>query len=153
MKEWPIYPSGKVIGLNKNIFKIIAESNFKRFKGPFTQAYYERDHKDEIVKRIFKEPQNFDLLYCKTKLTEAQIKAIIAGLASVGIPEDMVIHQDVAFYLGENETGFRIYDDRGCDVWSNNRRVLYPLYRKYKNWILDYNREQMDKIFVNWEQD
>lgn len=39
------------------------------------------------------------------------------------------------------------YDDRGLDVIASNVEVLRPLYEKYNEWILDYDRERIDKIF------
>lgn len=40
-----------------------------------------------------------------------------------------------------------MYDDRGCDVYSLDKESLLPLYHRYRNWILDYNRVQIDHIF------
>jgi hypothetical protein len=39
------------------------------------------------------------------------------------------------------------YDDRGMDVISVDRETLVPLYRKFGEWLLDYDREQMDVTF------
>jgi len=44
-------------------------------------------------------------------------------------------------------TLLHMYDDRGCDVYSLDKENLLPLYHKYRNWILDYNRIQIDHIF------
>lgn len=46
-----------------------------------------------------------------------------------------------------NSTLLHMYDDRGCDVYSLDKENLLPLYRKYRNWILDYNRIKIDHIF------
>ncbi|MEN2766096.1 DUF3885 domain-containing protein [Ornithinibacillus xuwenensis] len=42
---------------------------------------------------------------------------------------------------------FHMYDDRGCDVFSSNKDILLPLYQKYRKWILDYNRVEIDNSF------
>ncbi|GEL05226.1 DUF3885 domain-containing protein [Rummeliibacillus stabekisii] len=48
--------------------------------------------------------------------------------------------------LSQN-TLLHMYDDRGCDVYGLNKENLLPLYHKFRKWILDYNRIQIDHIF------
>ena len=40
-----------------------------------------------------------------------------------------------------------MYDDRGLDIISADKEILGPIYKKQKDWILDYDREQIDKQF------
>ena len=42
---------------------------------------------------------------------------------------------------------FHMYDDRGCDVFGLNKDILVPLYHKFRKWILDYNRVEIDHAF------
>ncbi|MFC0560873.1 DUF3885 domain-containing protein [Halalkalibacter alkalisediminis] len=42
---------------------------------------------------------------------------------------------------------FHMYDDRGCDVYGLEKGKLLPLYHKFRKWILDYNRIQIDRMF------
>ncbi|KGX84554.1 DUF3885 domain-containing protein [Pontibacillus litoralis] len=44
-------------------------------------------------------------------------------------------------------TLLHMYDDRGCDVYGLNKENLLPLYHKFRKWILDYNRIQIDHMF------
>ncbi|SME50661.1 hypothetical protein BACERE00185_05511 [Bacillus mobilis] len=41
-----------------------------------------------------------------------------------------------------------IYDDRGCEVIAKNKETIRNLYEKYKEWIPDYERESIDKLFT-----
>ncbi|WP_106101795.1 DUF3885 domain-containing protein [Bacillus wiedmannii] len=41
-----------------------------------------------------------------------------------------------------------IYDDRGCEVIAKNKEIIRNLYEKYKEWIPDYERESIDKVFT-----
>ncbi|HDR7665158.1 DUF3885 domain-containing protein [Bacillus wiedmannii] len=41
-----------------------------------------------------------------------------------------------------------IYDDRGCEVVAKNKETIRNLYEKYKEWIPDYERESIDKVFT-----
>lgn len=40
-----------------------------------------------------------------------------------------------------------IYDDRGCEVIAKNKEMIRDLYKKYKEWIPDYERESIDDLF------
>jgi len=40
-----------------------------------------------------------------------------------------------------------MYDDRGSEVISKNKETIRSLYEKYKEWIPDYKRESIDKLF------
>jgi hypothetical protein len=42
---------------------------------------------------------------------------------------------------------YHMYDDRGLDIVALDREALRPVYLKYHDWILDYDREWIDKIF------
>ncbi len=44
---------------------------------------------------------------------------------------------------------FYMYDDRGMDLIAENKEALLPLYQKYSNWILSYDKERIDKIFMD----
>lgn len=42
---------------------------------------------------------------------------------------------------------FHVYDDRGLDIVAESARELIDLYRTHNDWILDYDRERIDRIF------
>jgi len=42
---------------------------------------------------------------------------------------------------------YHMYDDRGLDVVSDNKEALEPLFTKFNSWILDYDREEIEKTF------
>lgn len=54
-------------------------------------------------------------------------------------------------YLYDLELGILVhpYDDRGMDVVGPNRELMQELYDKYTHWLLEYDRERMDKWFGN----
>ncbi|QDT92752.1 DUF3885 domain-containing protein [Gimesia algae] len=39
------------------------------------------------------------------------------------------------------------YDDRGMDVVGSNHQLLKTLYHRFDNWLLDYDRQQMNSTF------
>ncbi|MDR1239549.1 MAG: DUF3885 domain-containing protein [Treponema sp.] len=54
---------------------------------------------------------------------------------------------EVYFIHIMNEIIFNMYDDRGLDIVGTNKKAIEPFYRKYNKWLLDYDREKMDKTF------
>ncbi|GGF10043.1 DUF3885 domain-containing protein [Hymenobacter cavernae] len=42
---------------------------------------------------------------------------------------------------------FHMYDDRGLDIVAPDLETLKPFYIKYNDWILDYDRKEIDKQF------
>lgn len=48
----------------------------------------------------------------------------------------------------ERKIILQVYDDRGMDVVATRVQPLRPFYRKFSNWILDYDRERIDKVFT-----
>ncbi|GAA4785897.1 hypothetical protein GCM10023231_12240 [Olivibacter ginsenosidimutans] len=42
---------------------------------------------------------------------------------------------------------FHMYDDRGLDILAAVKEDIGWLYQKYKDWLLDYDRQQMDATF------
>lgn len=43
---------------------------------------------------------------------------------------------------------FYLYDDRGLDVAAASRETIAPLYRSFCKWILEYDRECIDRTFT-----
>ena len=40
---------------------------------------------------------------------------------------------------------FNMYDDRGLDIIAKDKETLRPLYRKFNDWILDCDREKINR--------
>ena len=69
---------------------------------------------------------------------------IRAEIDSTGI-EGLV--SNVYFLNSERNVLFHLYDDRGADVVAADKEILRPLYESCKDWILDHDREQIDRTF------
>lgn len=55
---------------------------------------------------------------------------------------------DAVFFINlDKHIIFYMYDDRGLDVVSKNKEGLYCIYEKYNDWILNYDRAKIDRIF------
>jgi hypothetical protein len=56
-------------------------------------------------------------------------------------------HGDCYFINTSNHTILHLYDDRGMDVISVHPNKLKSLYKKYNEYILDYDRDRIDVVF------
>ncbi|MGG4380541.1 DUF3885 domain-containing protein [Priestia megaterium] len=54
---------------------------------------------------------------------------------------------DIYFINLSKKMIFHLYDDRGCDVLASSKESIRFLYEEYSNWILDYDREEIDLLF------
>ncbi|MGM0340635.1 DUF3885 domain-containing protein [Enterococcus sp. AZ007] len=57
------------------------------------------------------------------------------------------IKNPFVFYNCQDNLILNIYDDRGCDIWSDNLTKQADIYQKYNSWILDYDRESIAKFY------
>ncbi len=55
--------------------------------------------------------------------------------------------KEIYFVNIDKKLIFHMYDDRGLDIISAVKENLRPIYKKHNDWILDYDREQIDKQF------
>lgn len=54
---------------------------------------------------------------------------------------------DVYFINLNKKIIFHMYDDRGLDIIATDKETLAPLYKKYNDWILNYDRNKIDTLF------
>jgi hypothetical protein len=88
--------------------------------------------------------QHFSLKVLKRDLNyQAILKAI--GNQDFGISP--FITDEVYFIEPRKSIIYHMYDDCGLDVVSNNRETLQSLYTKFNSWILDYDRDAIDRTF------
>jgi len=127
--------------------ELIPINKLTKFKGPFGQTYYDIDELGNRIEQIAEDELQCDLIIGKLSIDEDTINKIIRGRANLEMGFDPAIPQDIYYYSISNKIGFRIYDDRGCDVWSNDKEKLRPIYESLNEWILDYNRPEIDKYF------
>lgn len=57
------------------------------------------------------------------------------------------IFNSVYFINLNRKTIFHVYDDRGCDLLATSPETIRDVYEKYNDWILDYDRNEIDEIF------
>ncbi|ARJ37885.1 DUF3885 domain-containing protein [Sporosarcina sp. P16a] len=54
---------------------------------------------------------------------------------------------DIFFINQSKNIIYHLYDDRGCDIIASDRESIRFLYEQYTDWILDYDKQEVDKDF------
>ncbi|MFF2177848.1 DUF3885 domain-containing protein [Lysinibacillus sp. NPDC058147] len=100
---------------------------------------YEYDEEDTEMKTI-----QYSL---KLKKEDIRLGYLFQAISNTNFDRKPRIEGNLYLLNLSKSTLLHMYDDRGCDVYSLDKESLLPLYHKYRNWILDYNRIQIDHIF------
>ncbi|MGG2134676.1 DUF3885 domain-containing protein [Bacillus sp. S2(2024)] len=65
--------------------------------------------------------------------------------------QDMGIKSSIfhrVYFINVNKnTIFHVYDDRGCDLLATSPETIKDIYNTFNDWILDYDRNKIDKVF------
>ncbi|MFT8319764.1 MAG: DUF3885 domain-containing protein [Bacillus sp. (in: firmicutes)] len=113
----------------------------------------------QLLPSVFTEP-DFDedmvthrfVLKCKKK--DIRYSQLLSAISYEDFPHPTRILKnndrpgcDIYFINVTRKMIYHLYDDRGCDVIAANKNSLYTLYKELNLWILDYDREQIDRLF------
>ncbi|WP_237262365.1 DUF3885 domain-containing protein [Sporosarcina ureae] len=55
---------------------------------------------------------------------------------------------DIFFINLSKNIIYHLYDDRGCDIIAADKESIRYLYEQYTDWILDYDKQEVDKVFA-----
>ncbi|MBL7896335.1 MAG: DUF3885 domain-containing protein [Bacteroidia bacterium] len=55
--------------------------------------------------------------------------------------------KEIYFINIDKKLILHMYDDRGFDIIATDKETLRPIYQKHNDWILDYDRKEIDKQF------
>lgn len=104
----------------------------------------DEDYKEMVTHRF--------TLLCKKR--DIRYQSLLSAISYEDFPHPTKILKgryapdiDIYFINMTKKMIFHLYDDRGCDVIAAKKEDLYILYKKYNDWILDYDRNQIDQLF------
>jgi hypothetical protein len=127
----------------------------------------ERDQQEGTLKKLFdlglSRPQEQKLIYVQWEdygdtvkqlqsywkiaepfrpeiLLQEIIKADIGGISG--------LVSNVYFVNSVDSVLFHLYDDRGADLVASDKELLRPIFEKFNDWIMDYDREQIKRTFA-----
>lgn len=108
-------------------------------------VFLEDEEDEEMVTHRF-------VLSCKK--SDIRYKQLLTAISYEDYPHPSQILKgvyrpgiDIYFVNVTKKMIYHLYDDRGCDIIASNKEDLHSLYEERNDWILDYDREQIDKLF------
>lgn len=135
------YADGETFKHKLNIFsKYVKEKSdlFKLQKNTISYVFPE-DDEDGLYKT-----HRFTL---KCKVSDLKYIPMLKAICNQDMGIKPSIFHRVYFINVNKNTIFHIYDDRGCDVLAIAPDTIRDMYHTYNDWILDYDRKKIDKVF------
>ncbi len=83
----------------------------------------------------------------KCKITDFQYTRMLKAICNQDMGINPSIFHRVYFINVNKDTIFHVYDDRGCDLLATSSDTIRNIYKDYNDWILDYDRDEIDKVF------
>lgn len=74
-------------------------------------------------------------------------RRIFEGIANCDHGLEPWLSDKVYFLAPRKGVLFFMYDDRGLDIVAEERAPLLPLYWRFRDWLLDYDRQRMRATF------
>ncbi|EUJ31425.1 hypothetical protein PCORN_05186 [Listeria cornellensis FSL F6-0969] len=84
----------------------------------------------------------------KCKIEDLRYIRMLQAILNVDLMRKPRLHGQCWFINTRTNIIFHAYDDRGLDIVGNESSSLRSLYEQYQDWILDYDREQIDNYFI-----
>jgi hypothetical protein len=147
------------------VFLVFMDYKYKRRKikfSNFTFKQIDNLQKNEVSfskeKRLYELDDKFDIRNIAIiKLTADRInhKNILTAIGHSDFPprqprldnNGFLTSKEIYFVNIDKKLIFHMYDDRGLDLISADKEILRPIYKKHNDWILNYDRKQIDKQF------
>ena len=107
---------------------------------------------ENLATRYFDDEDNIErikgkLTICKVEKNGINYQEIFNGIANTEMGFSPTIHQLVYFFQPKTKKCFWMYDDRGCLMFSNETKDLKLNILKFDKWIVESQREVMEKQF------
>lgn len=83
----------------------------------------------------------------KLKASKLPAKIILNNIITAELGGDYRYSGTVFMFNLSTDLMFFMYDDRGADLIATKKETLKPFYTKLNGMLLDYDREQMDRVF------
>lgn len=146
------------------IFIVMLDYKYKRRKIRFSNFVFKQISqlsKSEInyykEKKLYEINDKFDIrnvAIAKLKLERINYLEIFSAIGNTDFPPrkptlNFLSNKEIFFINIEKKIIFQMYDDRGLDIIASDIETLRPIYKKYNDWILDYDKMEIDKHFEN----
>lgn len=80
---------------------------------------------------------------------DINVKNILLGLINIDFGERQPFVKGRCLFINHTkDIVLNLYDDRGMDVVALEKRALEQLYKSHSDFILEYDRERIDEMFL-----
>ncbi|MEK4425989.1 DUF3885 domain-containing protein [Solibacillus sp. FSL K6-1523] len=83
----------------------------------------------------------------KCKPSDINYRSLLKAVCNKDLGFQPSTFHRVYFLNIKKKTIFHVYDDRGCDLLATCPEAIRDIYNTYNDWILDYDRDGIDKVF------
>ncbi|WP_175428254.1 DUF3885 domain-containing protein [Bacillus solimangrovi] len=81
------------------------------------------------------------------KVSQLKIQNLLRAISHNDFVKQPYVSQSCYIINTSTNTIFHMYDDRGLDLFANDIEEIRPVYDQYSEWILDYDRKEIDEYF------
>lgn len=109
-------------------------------------------------KRIYEPNDKFDvrnIAIIKLTIDRINYKNILMAIGNTDfghrqprLDNIFLTSKEVFFVNTTKKLIFNMYDDRGLDIIATDKETIRPIYIKHEDWILDYDKDKIDKQFA-----
>lgn len=150
---------------NDSVFLILMDYKYKRTKirsGNFCFRQIRDLSGHEIaylkVHKLYDPNDSLDVrnvAVIKSDIERTDYKNILKAIGNTDFPQrqprldknGVFTSKEIFFINIDRKLIFHMYDDRGLDIIASDVEQLRPIYNKYDSWLLESNREKMDRLF------
>ncbi|MBT2641536.1 DUF3885 domain-containing protein [Bacillus sp. ISL-41] len=84
----------------------------------------------------------------RCKVSDLRYIPLLKAICNQDLGIQPSVSHRIYFLNVQRQTIFHVYDDRGCDVLAASPEAIKDIYQRYNRWILDYDRAEIDKVFI-----
>ncbi len=140
------------------VYQIFSDGRKRLKKGDFILRQIDTNSKREITFSDHKELYLRDREYkCERwrrltvsglKVENIQINNILVSIINTDFGIRYPSIRGECYFINHTKgLVLNLYDDRGMDVVAQKKEILLPLYKTHSDWLLDYDRDQIDQVF------
>jgi len=84
----------------------------------------------------------------RCRRSDFRYAALLKAICNQDMGISPCIHYPIYFVNETKGTIYYVYDDRGCDLLGVDTEAIRWMYEKFNDWILDYDRAEIDEVFT-----
>ena len=147
---------------NDQLFFVLMDYKWKKHRirinnyafKQFTNLYKKQIGYNKLSQRYsFESPSDkWNQVIIQTSVKNVNYKNILTAIGHTDFPsrQPNLNHKtrsgEEIYFININKALIlNMYDDRGLDIIASKTETLTPIYKKFNEWILDYDRKQIDE--------